>query len=137
MPKSKNDQKILNLQKKVDEKKKALAKAQRFAPVTNCSLAFEGDRYNLNTLDVGACMILLIRLHVYQMSAKDLKIEEPVVVSNYTLSDWEKDLKAKLAHFQREVEKRKFKTMEAKLATLLSEDTQTELALDDIEKALD
>jgi len=141
MSKSKNDQKILDLQKKVGEKKEALGKAQRFAPITNCSLLFEGERYNLNALDVYECMILLIRIHAYQMSYQHLKSRFPVgdkvMVSGFSLDDWEKDLMAKLTYLQRESEKKQLKQMEDKLKVLLSEDTKTELALDDIAKALD
>lgn len=136
MPKSTNDKKVLSLQKKVEEKKAALAKAQRFSPITNCSLAFEGERYNLNTLDVRGCTIMAVRINSMLMSAKDLKIEEPVVISGYSLDDWKKDLMAKLAHLQREVEKKKLQKMQESLKVLLSEDTRTELAIGDLEKQL-
>ena len=136
MPKSKNDQKVLDLQNKVDAKRNALAKAQRFSPITNCTLVFEGERYNLNTLDVQTCTLLAVRMNTYLMSAKNLKIEDPVIISGYKLSDWSKDLMSKLAHLKREAEKQKLKAMEAKLKVLLSEDTRTELALDEIEGEL-
>ncbi len=133
---NKNDQKILDLQKKVDEKKAALAKTQRFSPVTNCTLAFEGERFNLNTLDVDGCTLLLVRMNTYLMSAKDLGIETPVVISGYSLENWVKDLKAKLAYLQREAEKRKLQQTEKKLEALLSTEVKTELAIDEIANSL-
>jgi len=136
MPKSKNDQKILSLQKKIDQKKEALSKAQRFSPKTNCTLEFEGERYNLNTQNAQSCMILAIRINVYRMSAKDLGITDPVIISGYSLDDWTTDLMAKLAHLQRRDESRNLRDMEDRLQTLLSEDTQTEIAIGDIEKEL-
>ena len=59
-----------------------------------------------------------------------------MIVSGYSLDNWADDLMAKLAHMKRKDESQKLKVMEKKLKTLLSEDTQTEIAIGDIEKEL-
>ena len=134
--KSENDQRVLKLQSQIKTKKTEFRKAQKFQPVTNCSINFEGERYNINTLDLSGCNLLLVRLNCYQISEKDLKLSDPVLMSGYTLSEWITDLKSKSAHLGRKKEETKLKVMESKLKQLLSEDTRTELELEDIEKEL-
>jgi hypothetical protein len=79
--------------------------------------------------------ILLIKLNVYALSMKSLKIET-LNISGYSIDDWMTDIKLKLDILAQKEEEGKLKALESKLATLLSNDKKTELELDSIEKLL-
>jgi hypothetical protein len=135
-PKNENDQKILKLQKQVEEKRAALVKAQKFSPITNCSIQFDGERFNINALDIDSCTLLTVKVNALKMSSKDLAIEDSVKISGYSIDEWLTDLKAKLAFLNRKKEEDKLKKMESKLKELLSNDTKIEMELENLEKEL-
>ena len=63
---SKNDDRILELKKQVEDKKKELAsKKTRFVPITNCILEMDGMTLNLNVLSESALILLWIRLNTF------------------------------------------------------------------------
>jgi hypothetical protein len=129
---SKNDDKILELKKQIEAKKKDLAARKvRFAPETNCVLDLDGNKYNLNVLDDGSLMFLMLKLNLYNMSADNLKMPHPSL-SGYSVNLWINDIKSKLAVAGMKREETDLKKMEAKLDQLLSEEKKTELELDEI-----
>ena len=129
---SKNDDRILELKKKIEEKKQALAeKKVRFVPETNCILNMDNLTFNLNVCSDDTLLLLLIRLNAYRMSAKDLDLEE-FEISGYDVSLWMKDIQSKLDVSNLKKEESDLKKMEAKLDKLLSDDKKTELEIDDI-----
>jgi hypothetical protein len=127
-----NDQRILELKKQIEIKKEKLKQSERFSPITNLSIEFEGDRYNLNVLQKPDLTTLLIRLNIYLISAKDLGVETEYIVSGYKLEDWITDIKAKMDILSRKDEERNLKALEGKLTKLLSEDKKVELELNEI-----
>jgi hypothetical protein len=127
-----NDQRILELKKQIEIKKEKLKQSERFSPITNLSIEFEGDRYNLNVLQKQELINLLIRLNIYLISAKDLGIETEYIISGYKLEDWITDIKAKMDILSRKDEERNLKALEDKLTKLLSEDKKVELELNEI-----
>lgn len=133
---SKNDDRILELQKQVEDKKKELAsKKTRFVPITNCILEMDGMTLNLNVLSESALILLWIRLNTYRMSAADLGLHK-FEISGYDLEDWITDVKARLEVIATKREENNLKAMETKLDKLLSEDKKTELELDSIAELL-
>lgn len=129
---SKNDDRILELKKKIEEKKQALAeKKVRFVPETNCILNMDNLTFNLNVCSDDTLLLLLIRLNAYRMSAKDLDLEG-FEISGYDVSLWMKDIQSKLDVSNLKKEESDLKKMEAKLDKLLSDDKKTELEIDDI-----
>lgn len=129
---SKNDDRILELKKKIEEKKQALAeKKVRFVPETNCILNMNNLTFNLNVCSDDTLLLLLIRLNAYRMSAKDLDLEG-FEISGYDVSLWMKDIQSKLDVSNLKKEESDLKKMEAKLDKLLSDDKKTELEIDDI-----
>ena len=133
---NKNDDRILELKKQVEDKKKELTnKKTRFVPVTNCILEMDGMTLNLNVLSENTLILLWIRLNAYRMSAADLGLDK-FEISGYDLEDWITDVKARLEVIATKREENNLKAMEAKLDKLLSEDKKTELELDSIAELL-
>ena len=129
---AKNDDRILELKKQIDEKKKLLTeKRVRFSPETNCILDLYGSKYNLNVCGDDVLTMLMIKLNMYVMSANDLDIPVPEI-SGYSVEMWISDIKNKLAVSGVKREENALKQMEAKLDKLLSDDKKTELEIDEI-----
>ena len=60
---SKNDDRILELKKQIEEKKTTLTKKNaKFSPETNCILILDGTTYNLNVLNNESLTFLKIKL---------------------------------------------------------------------------
>lgn len=129
-----NDDRVLILKKKIEEKKSKIGTA-RFVPVTNCLLEFNGGRKNLQALKEEELTLLLVELNSFRMSMEDLKINS-CMVSGYDVKDWIQDLKSRLAVINQRKEEAELRSLEKKLDTLLSSDKRTELELDSIEKLL-
>ena len=129
---SKNDDRILELKKQIEAKKKTIAEKKiRFTPETNCVLYIDGVIFNLNVCSDSDLLLLLIRLHSYQMAALDLGIDR-FEISGYSVTAWVDDIKSKLDVLTAKKEEADLKRMESKLDKLLSEDKKTELELDEI-----
>ena len=130
---SKNDDRILELKKQIETKKKSISeKKVRFIPETNCVLNMDGMTINLNVCsDDALLLLLLIRLNSYLMSAKDLNMAD-FEISGYSVAAWIKDIKSKLEVSGLKKEESDLKKMESKLDKLLSDDKKTELEIDEI-----
>lgn len=131
-----NDTRILQLQEAIKKKKKAMGKAERFAPVTNCSLLLDGERTNIHTLDRPKAIVLLVKLNVLKTSAEDLGFENEYELNGYKVEDWMEDIQTKLRLLSRIEEEKQLKTLESKLNKLLSDDKKVELELDSIANLL-
>lgn len=127
---SKNDERVLQLKKIIDEKKSKLKAVKRFLPLTNCVLNLENENYNLNVLQLDDLKLLLVKLNMYLMSAKDLDVE--LNISGYSIEDWMTDVKSKMEIFEHKKKESELKTLEAKLDKMLSDEKKTELELDEI-----
>lgn len=132
-----NDEKILQLKAKIEEKKNKLENLKKkFIPITNCSLELSGIRYNLHTLNKENIITLLVSLNCYKMSAENLNLLDKFVISGHKVIEWISDLQSRLDILSIQDEERNLKQMEKKLSSLLSEDKTIELEIDSIEKLL-
>lgn len=127
---SKNDERVLQLKKVIGEKKAELKSVKRFTPITNCVLDLEGQKYNLNVLQLADLRLLLVRLNMYLISAKDLGIK--LEIAGYNIDEWITDIKSKIEIFEYKKKESELKTLEAKLDKMLSDEKKTELELDEI-----
>lgn len=133
---NKNDDRILELKKQIEAKKKAISeKKVRFIPETNCVLNMDGMNINLNVCSDEALVLLLIRLNSYLMSAVNLEMSD-FEISGYSVTDWIKDIKSKLEVSSLKKEEIDLKKMESKLDKLLSDDKKTEIEIDEIANLL-
>lgn len=127
---SKNDERVLQLKQIIDKKKTELKGSKKFAPLTNCVLDLEGQKYNLNVLQFNDLQLLFVRLNMYLMSAKDLGIN--LKISGYNIAEWITDIRCKIEIFEYKKKEAELKTLEAKLDKMLSDEKKTELELDEI-----
>lgn len=130
----KNDERILELKKQIEEKKNELGKQPRFTPVTTCLFNREGCRVNIHTLtSVKDINSLLVFFNTYAMSAKDLDIDcAEVELDGFSVLDWMEDLKSKKAVVEYSTKKEQLTALEKKLDKLLSDDKKTELEIEAI-----
>ena len=129
---SKNDDRILELKKQIETKKKSISEKKiRFIPETNCVLSMDGMTINLNVCSDDVLLLLLIRLNSYLMSAKDLNIADFEILW-YSVTVCIKDIISNLEVSGLKKEESDLKKMESKLDKLLSDDKKTELEIDEI-----
>lgn len=134
---NKNDDRILELKKQIDAKKKSISERKIiFSPETNCVLNMDGMTININACFDDTLLLLLIRLNSYLMSAVDLGMND-FEISGYSVTAWIKDIKCKLDIAGLNKEKYNLKRMESKLDKLLSDDKKTELEIDEIAAMLE
>ena len=131
---TKNDERILELKKQIEEKRSELGKPPRFTPITTCMFNYRGNRINIHTLmspkDINA---ILVYCNMYVMSAADMKIDcEDIVIDGFSVTDWIEDLKSKKAVLEYSTKKEQLTTLEKKLDKLLSDDKKTELEIESI-----
>lgn len=132
----KNDERIMQLKQQIEKKRNELAEHNnRFVPITNCLLVLDKVTYNLH---VEASEMLLIKLNMIAMSAKDLNIDtSKLIISGYSLDNWIEDVKSNLEVQRYKKEKSDLNALEKKLTALLSEDKQTELEIDKLAALLE
>lgn len=132
----KNDDRIMQLKQQIEKKREELSKRNsRFTPITNCTLILDKVTYNLH---VESSEMLLIKLNMIAMSAKDLGIDiSQLMIAGYSLNDWITDVSSNLEVIKYKKEKNDLNTLEKKLTSLLSEDKQTELEIDKLAALLE
>ena len=135
MKKKNNDKRILELKENIKKKQDKINKSKKFLPITNCLLYLSEKRYNIHTLTLDKLTLLLVELNLYKLSANDLGISD-FVISGYNIKDWLSDIKQKIDIFSIQQEKNELDILEKKLTSLLSDDTKTELEIDEIENLL-
>jgi hypothetical protein len=131
-----NDQKILELKAQISEKKEKLKKVNKFTPITNCSIEFEGTRLNLRVLGKEVLVPMLIKLNDYKKSAEELNLLSEYNISGYNINDWITDIRARLYNVMYKEEENKLAAMENKLELLLSNEKKVELEINEIENLL-
>ncbi len=129
---NKNDDRILELKKQVENKKKEIAeKNVKFVPETNFVIEINGIKTNINVLNEKDLKSLLVILNMYRMSAVDLEMND-FEISGYKVNQWMNDVKSKINMKTLKREETELKELESKLDKLLSDDKKTELELDSI-----
>jgi len=133
---TKNDQVILNLKKKIEEKKTLLAEAKKFDPITNCNFQFNGDRYNIHTIGKEKLLLLIAEVKSLQNALKEVMPEETLSIGGYSARSWLIDLIAKYNMQNVSMEKKRLEALEKKLHNLLSNDTKVELEIEDLKNQI-
>jgi hypothetical protein len=133
-----NDELILELKKRIEEKRKALVGDEpKFEPVTNCSLPDgPGVMINLHILTLAQCAQLWARLVAIQKAAEELGIEGDIEVGGWNIRTWIGDVKSKYLSLKYASSRGELTKMEKRLDALLSEDKRTEMELEKIKREL-
>lgn len=127
-----NDKRIMELRKKIEEKKKAIGTKERFAPLTKCQIEVDGRIQNLHTFDRKQAIALLVKLNALSNSAKELGFEEEYEISGFNIQDWMTDLQSIIRIMDKKNEQKKLDALEKQLHKLLSDGKKVELELDSI-----
>ncbi|AYP68331.1 hypothetical protein PQE75_gp148 [Bacillus phage vB_BcoS-136] len=113
-----------------------MGKSLRFSPITNCSIELDGVRHNIQVLTRDKLIALMVKLHAYEKSAKELKLLDHYTISGFSPSDWMGDIQSRINILSRAEEEKSLKAMEDKLLKLLSERKKVELEIDEIESMI-
>lgn len=133
---SKNDDRIVDLQKKIQDKRHELGPTPVFSPITSCVLEYGGKTYNLHIQDHNTLVFLFCSLHSMLEAAYDLGFQDCLVISGFRVSDFIKDIEAKLAVINHKKQADELTQLESQLIKLLSDDKRTELKIAEIEKLI-
>lgn len=131
-----SDDRIIKLKQQIAKKKASLQRITKFAPITNCIFKLDGNECNLHVLNETELIFLLVKLNVYYNQASKLDLLDKFRISGFGVEDWINDVNSRLAIIKFKEETSNLKTMENKLTSLLSNDKQTELQIDEIEAML-
>ncbi len=139
---TKNDERILNLQKQIEEKKAELIKTVNPTWNTNCSYkTFNNAVFNLHTLtklDIVSCLSDLIQRKNAWIEACQLLSENncEFLIGGYTYEEWVTDFQTRYAVCNVSTERIKLTNMENLLREMESNELKTERKLKEIEEAL-
>lgn len=134
----KNDEKILELKKLIEQEKKKYSEQKRFNPETCCIFDLDGKRINLNTISViDRLNELLIYFNMFRLSAIDLGLKPDIYkVNNFSVTQWMNDINKRIEYVKYKNHLNELEEKEKLLDKLLSEDKKTELELQNIENML-
>ena len=137
----KNDDRILELKKKIESEREALKESNsRFQPITSCILEFAGQKSNLNAMSANDLLLLLSLLSVIEQAnteiAEEMQFIKPATVNGYLLTEWIVDVRKKLDQVLYREKKAKLDKLEKQLTDLLTGETQTKLKVDNLEDEL-
>lgn len=145
---SKNDEAILTLINKIEEKKASLGKRPIASWKTCGVFRYYNDPnkfFNINTVVnseqfVEAVSTMIMYDEVRRKSCEMLGVDPSSITmpmwNGYTLTDWIHDFKLRISIIQWDNEKRKLEDMDKKLKGLVSEEAKTGMEIDAISKAL-
>lgn len=139
---TKNDKRIEEILKKVDEQKKALGVKPKLQLVTNGVLSINMTTCNINVATIPqliAAYAALLRIEqdvsLTHAAANALGVEVPeTLVCGYTTDQWMSDITDRVELVKWILRKMELEKTEATLKQMISEDAKTNSALADIEK---
>ena len=132
-----NDLKILELQKKIEKKKKELSTQTTFVSKTNCSIEIDGERMNIRVLSKEQLIGLVVKLNAYYLSSKELGLDEEYEISGYHIFDWISDIMNRLEVVKRNEKEKALVDLENSLLEMLTDHKRVEMEITNIERLLD
>lgn len=137
-----NDTKIKTLLQRVEEKKEELGRKPRARWNTTGVFKCPENDFNLNTIQdpkilVDAFSYLLREKSYREEAAQLLGVEvSPFKWDRFTLEEWQEDFRLRINILAYNKRKRELAELQAKLTKLISEETKTEMELENIESLL-
>ena len=127
----KNDEKILELKKQIENKRQILKKQNvSYSPITNCLLVLDKVTYNLHVENLE---LMLIKVNMMVIAAKDAGLNpSEFIISGFSLNDWLEDIKGLLSVQRYKKENNKLNELEKQLTNLLTEDKKVELEIENL-----
>lgn len=139
-----NDERILQLRETIAKRREELKKGgvTRFVPITDCSIPTSlvgNESVNINTLGKPELVTLGAVLVAVSNGYKEFGVGDNVFPLHgrcFTLADYLTDVSNRIRYLETLDARRELDAAEKKLSALLSDNKKTELAIDDIVKAL-
>lgn len=142
MTKKTQDQTVLLLIDKVNEKKDQIQSAQNPQWQTNCSLKVEGNNVNLRTIQTAEELVSIaasvkVQQIGYDAAIKELGGSTEFKYQGYSPDQWLADIKTRLNKLNVDKEKRNLAKLEARLDNIISPELRAKMELEAIEKELE
>ena len=131
-----NDDKILELKRKIELEKAKLKEVSNYTPKTTCVYRINDDvKFNIRTMSVNELNQMLIVVQTLICTAVPMNLMD-TEFSGFTLAEWKADIIG--LRDQKKIMERKaaIAQYESKLQSMLSDDKKTELEIAAIENAL-
>ena len=131
-----NDDKILELKRKIELEKAKLKEVSHFTPQTTCVYKINNDvKFNIRTMSINELNQMLIIVQTLICTAVPMNLID-TKFSGFTLAEWKADIIG--IRDQKKIVERKaaIAQYESKLQSMLSDDKKTELEIAAIENAL-
>ena len=129
------DDKIVAMQKKLNEKQEAVGRQKKLitsSHKTNLIVKLNGATHNLNVLSQEELSILYLQLSAMSDTYYNIKDSAPHgLIFPSIVSDWMYDIELKLLKKDIAIKEAGIKSSQKKLAGMLSQDKQFELSFDD------
>lgn len=140
--KDKQDEKVLQLMKIVEEKKTKIASAGRPQWKTSCALKVGvNERKNIQvetSLPELISLASFVKKEEYghMQACMALGVVNELLLDGYTVGDWITDIKTRISQVQISSEKKNLAALEKQLAGLVSEGARREIEIEELEKLL-
>lgn len=141
------DQIVLDLLKKVEEKKQQIGNAERPSWITNCSFGFDPNTNARINIQVVRDLEQLVDIHAFlstkyesfQASLKDLKLTEKEVPFKYlgfTFEQWVSDIETRINGLRIKAKKDELTALEARVNALVSPEQRRAIELEKLVKEI-
>lgn len=139
-----NDQLVQELTKIVNEKKLAIAKAEKPNWKTNCSFRYSKDTsasINLQVCGQVEELVYILGFLIEKRNAFDSA--QKIVGTNlefkwfgFTLDEWSEDIKTRIDKIEITMKKKELELLEERLSKLISPELRAKMELEEIQKML-
>jgi hypothetical protein len=126
---SKNDTKIKEILKAIEDKKKNLGEKPKWDFNTNLILTLDSTNYNINTLSIKQCVVVLIKLetmnfHISKMCERlNIDLVSPLE-SAYSVREFVEDLELRVKILKYSEQVKELEVLERQVLALRSEDAK-------------
>lgn len=143
--KNKQDELVQSLIALTEQKKKAIAKAEKPSWQTNCSFSFNPEGSNRINIQTVGELDVLSRMLGFLIQMKDshdqaiikLGLTLPFKWMGFTLQEWENDFITRVDKIQITQKKKELTDLQTRLDKLISPELKAKMELEDIQKMLE
>lgn len=149
MATSKTDQLVLDLLKKVEEKKQQIGKAERPSWETNCSFGFDPTNNTRINIQVVRDLEELVNIYgfiqskytAFNVAARDLNLlddnTEPVFKwQGFTFHQWSSDIKTRISQLKIKNKRDELEKLQERVNSLVSPEQRRQIELEKLVKEL-
>jgi hypothetical protein len=147
MSDTKVDAMVLELLKKVEEKKQQIGKAERPSWITNCSFGYDLNTNARTNIQVETSLAALVNIHAFlaakeeafNASRKALGLTEKEATFswlNFTTDQWNSDIQTRINGLKIKAKKDELATLEARVNALVSPEQRRAIELEKLVKEI-